>query len=97
MSALERLSQTRAKISYWERRAVIGEDVVTILVVCGIGFRESLWCVLGGVSRWKSGMKCRRKSMVCACVAVRMRIEVMREGANEVTEKREATAQHCSK
>jgi hypothetical protein len=42
MSALERLSQTSARISYCESRAVIGESIVAIVVAVSTGFREKL-------------------------------------------------------
>jgi hypothetical protein len=74
ISALEMLAQISAKISYCESRAVIGEGTVAIVVAVSTGFRENLWCALGGISRGKMGLRFRRKLMICACVAVRMRI-----------------------
>jgi hypothetical protein len=88
MSTLEILPQISVKIWYCESRAVIGDVVVAIVVAFGIGFRAKLWC---GMSQGRLGVRFRRKLMVCACVAARMRIEVKREGATQMSEKREAT------
>jgi hypothetical protein len=83
ISALERFPHSSVNISYCESRAVIGDAVVAMVMVIGIGCREKLWCGFGGISQGKWGLSFRRKWMVCACVAVRILIKVPREGARK--------------